>query len=106
MGETKDLSQTGIACIVSSIRLKENYLVGENRVLNAELDLPNGKVMMQVVGKRYEQVGEHISTARYLIGAGIVQMTDDDREAYEQFLKLGSKMTKKAGELKFGIDGG
>ena len=30
-GETKDLSQTGIAFVVSSIRLKENYLVGEGR---------------------------------------------------------------------------
>ena len=60
-GETTDLSSSGIAFIVSSIRVKENYLVGEGRILNAELDLPNGKVSMKIVGQRYEQVGEHIS---------------------------------------------
>ncbi|MDQ3714107.1 MAG: hypothetical protein M3388_18080, partial [Acidobacteriota bacterium] len=30
-GETKDLSVSGIAFTVSSIRIKENYLVGEGR---------------------------------------------------------------------------
>ncbi len=56
-GKTKDLSKSGIAFIVSSIRLKENYLVGENQTLNAELDLPNGKISMKIVGLRYEQIG-------------------------------------------------
>ncbi|HEY0050774.1 MAG TPA: hypothetical protein VGB68_15890, partial [Pyrinomonadaceae bacterium] len=51
-GETKDLSKSGIAFIVSSIRLREYYLVGENRTLQAELDLPNGKIRMQIVGVR------------------------------------------------------
>ena len=37
-GETKDLSKCGIAFIVPSIRLREYYLVGENRTLQAELD--------------------------------------------------------------------
>src|SRR4051812_26035156 len=58
-GSTKDLSTTGIAFWVDSIRLREHYLVGEARILNAEIDLPNGKVKMQIVGRRYEQVGEH-----------------------------------------------
>ena len=90
-GETADLSHTGIAFVVSSIRIRENYLVGENRVLNAELDLPNGKVSMRVIGQRYEQVGEHISTARYLVGASIEEITDENREAYDHFLRYGDK---------------
>ncbi len=101
-GETKDLSQTGIAFIVSSIRLKENYLVGEGRALHAEIDLPNGKITMQIVGQRYEQVGKHISTASYLVGAKILQMTAEDRELYQDFLRHGRK--RKAGSLKLGID--
>lgn len=90
-GETADLSHSGIAFIVSSIRIKENYLVGENRLLTADLDLPNGKVSMKVIGQRYEQVGEHISTARYLVGASIEEITAENREAYNHFLRYGDK---------------
>jgi len=97
------LSNSGVAFIVSSIRIKENYLVGEGRVLNAELDLPSGKVSMKIVGQRYEQVGEHISTARYLVGASIREMTDENREAYDAFLRYGGRKGN-TGSLKFGID--
>lgn len=103
-GETKDMSRSGIGFIVSAIRIRENYLVGEERVLNAELDLPGGKVQMQIVGSRYEQVGEHISTARYLVGAKITQMSKADRENYEYFLRHGDK--RKKGSLALGIDKG
>jgi len=102
-GETTDLSHSEIAFVVASIRIKENYLVGEGRTLNAELDLPNGKVSMKVVGQRYEPVGEHISTARYLVGASIREMTDENREAYDDFLRLSDKKGN-TGSLKFGVD--
>ncbi|MEP6901699.1 MAG: hypothetical protein ABJA66_08115 [Actinomycetota bacterium] len=104
IGETKDLSRSGIAFVVSAIRIKENYLVGEGRMLNAELDLPDGKVQMQIVGSRYEQVGQHISTARYLIGAKITEMSQENREVYEDFLRHGNK--RKKGSLELGIDKG
>lgn len=103
MGETIDLSCSGIGFAVSSIRIKENYLVGENRVLNAELDLPGGKVFMKVIGRRYEPIGEHISTARYLVGASISEITDENRAAYESFL-LHANGKGNTGSLKFGID--
>lgn len=103
-GETKDLSRSGIAFIVPAIRIKENYLVGGDRTLHAELDLPGGKVRMEIVGRRYEQVGQHISTARFLVGAQIVKMDDDHREVYEDFLRHGNKQAK--GSLKLGIDKG
>lgn len=101
-GETNDLSETGIAFIVSSVRIRETYLVGEGRVLNAELDLPDGKVKMQIVGQRYEQVGQHISTAKFLIGAKIVKISAEDREIYAHFLQYGKK--RKKGSLALGID--
>ncbi len=104
MGETKDLSYSGIAFIVSSIRIKENYLVGENRTLNAELDLPGGKVSMKIVGQRYEPIDDaHLSVGKYLIGARILEMTEDNREVYEYYLRFGS-MKGNTGSLKFGID--
>lgn len=102
-GETKDLSQSGIAFIVSSIRLQENYLVGEERVLNAELDLPNGKISMKVVGRRYEQVDETASSGKFIIGAKIVQISDECKEFYEDFLRNGSQPAQ-AKVLNFGVD--
>lgn len=104
IGETMDLSHTGIAFVVSSVRLKEYYLVGEGRTLNAELDLPTGKVKLQIVGQRYEQIGEHISVSQYLIGAKITNMTKENREAYEHFLQYGKKMKKRTRTLQLGID--
>ena len=102
-GETKDLSKTGIAFIVSAIRIKEYYLVGENRPLNAEIDLPDGtKIKMQVVGQRYEQVNIHDSVSEYFIGAKITQMNETEREIYEDFLKNGAK--SKAGVLQLKTD--
>lgn len=100
-GETLDLSDSGIAFTVASIRVRENYLVGESRVLNAELDLPHGKVSMKVIGRRYELVGEHLSTERYLIGAEIVQISDEDRAAFRDFMRLGDALRRNTGELKF-----
>lgn len=101
MGETVDLSTSGIGFTVSAIRIKESYLVGENRLLNVELDLPHGKVSMKVIGRRYEQIGEQVSATRYFIGASIEEISDENREAYNNFLRYGRGNT---GSLKFGID--
>lgn len=104
-GETIDLSGTGIGFVVSAIRIKENYLVGQDRELNVELDLPGGKVLMKVIGRRYEKVGMHISTEKYAIGAEIVDMKKADRAAYDHFL-LNSGNLKKvaAGSLELEVD--
>lgn len=99
-GETKDLSKSGIAVIVPSIRLREKYLVGENRTLYAQLDLPNGKIKAELVGCRYEQTGIHDSIATYLIGARIMNISESDRALYEEYLQYGDKLkTLKKAEL-------
>ena len=102
-GETRDFSATGIGFVVSSIRVNEYYLVGEGRVLNAELNLPGGKVKMQLMGRRYKQIGEHVSTTQYLVGATILKMSENDREIYRQFL---AQKKINAGSLELGIDEG
>jgi hypothetical protein len=103
-GETYDMSGSGIAFVVSSIRVMENYLVGQERVLLAELDLPGGKVKMKVLGRRYEQVGVHLSTEKYLVGAEIVHISAREREAYEHFLKFGRTTPKATAQMQLGID--
>ena len=104
-GETHDLRRSGIAFLLPSIRIKENYLVGSGRFLLAELDLPNGKTQMQIMGKRYEQVGEHLSVSRYLIGASIEHISPEILETYEYFLYHG-KHEKAGGSLALGVDKG
>ncbi len=104
-GETYDISRTGISFIVPSIRMKEKYLVGHDRVLNVEIELPTGKVAMKVIGRRYQKVGVHISTERFFVGAHIVSLTGNDKELYETFLRKGHRGTKNmAGSLELGID--
>lgn len=93
-GETVDISRTGIAFLVPSIRVKEKYLVGHERDLNIEIDLPTGKVFMRAIGKRYEKVGIHISTERFLVGAHILSLSGQDRENYETFLRNGTRRAK------------
>lgn len=90
-GETSDVSETGIGFIVSAIRIKEKYLVGQDRLLNVELDLAGTKVRMQVRGVRYERIGIHLSTERYVIGAQIESVNDEDQAAYEHLLRHGYK---------------
>jgi hypothetical protein len=102
-GETVDLSETGIAFAVSSIRIKEKYLVGQQRVLKVELELAGKKVHMRMMGMRYERVGIHSSTERYLVGATITEMSDDDRQKYDFFLKNGKKLLKTSGVPAFGM---
>jgi hypothetical protein len=44
---------------------------------------------MQVIGRRYEREGIHDSVERYLVGAEIVNISEHDREVYDNFLKFG-----------------
>jgi hypothetical protein len=102
-GETVDLSETGLGFVVSAIRIKEKYLVGQDRTLKVEIDLAGKKVHMRVMGRRYERVGIHSSTERYLVGAEITEMSADDRQKYEFFLKNGKKLLKTSGVPAFGM---
>ena len=106
IGETIDLSRTGIGFLVPSIRTKEKYLVGQERNVNVEIDLPTGKVFMRVLGKRYKKVGIHVSTERFLVGAAISSLTGTDKDNFEAFLKSGSYSGAKgtAHGLELGID--
>jgi hypothetical protein len=104
LGETVDISRTGIAFIVPSIRVKEKYLVGHDRKLNVEIDLPAGRVFMRVMGRRYEKVGLHISTERFLVGAQILELTGANKELFQSFLRYGNRRSKGSTSAVLGID--
>jgi len=105
LGETVDISECGIGFVVPSIRLKEKYLVGQQRILNIELDLPNGKVFLRALGVRYEKIGIHISTERFMVGVHIIELVGADKEMFEEFLKsIGRRVKVAAAGMELGID--
>jgi hypothetical protein len=104
LGETVDISRTGIGFLVPAIRVKEKYLVGHDRNLNVEIDLPTGKIYLRAMGSRYEKVGGNVSAERFLVGARILSLSGADKENYETFLKKGSRGVKRTGSLELGID--
>lgn len=104
-GEAADVSKSGIAFIVPSIRVREYYLVGQDRRLNVELDLPDGKIRMKVIGRRYNKIGQHLSDERFLVGAEIVEMTRENRQLYDSYLRFALKRTgTPAASLEMGVD--
>lgn len=95
-GEAKFLKSDVVEFIVPFIRIGENYLAGEGRILNLELSLPNGNVQMQVIGQSYEMVGQHTSVSKFLITAKILYMCETDRDLYQYYLG-GSSFRKTTG---------
>jgi hypothetical protein len=63
-------------------------------------------VNLQAIGCRYEKVGIHISTEKFLVGAHILSLTGTDKENYERFLRNGNRTRQKpvAASLELGID--
>jgi len=105
LGKTRDLSTTGISFFVPAIRIKEDYLVGQERTLNVELDLAGRKVQMKVIGRRYESTENDAGDDRFVIGVEIVEMREEDRRTYEHFLNHGNKIMKSvAASMEFGLD--
>jgi c-di-GMP-binding flagellar brake protein YcgR len=95
-GETVDLSQSGIGMLLPAIRIKEKYLVGQDRVLNIQLDLPSGSIRLKAIGRRYEREVGHLSSEKFLIGVEITQIEKKQKEAYEEFLQFGFRQGKAA----------
>lgn len=93
-GEAADVSRSGIGFIVSSIRIKEFYLVGQDRRLIVELDLPAGKIKFKAIGKRYIRFGQHLSAEKFFVGAEIVEISGRDKQLYEDYLRFGFKAVK------------
>ena len=85
-GHTLDVSATGIALIVPAIRIGEHYLAGSDRHLHLKLELPSGPVEMKLSTVRYESLDEMQEETGYLIGARIVEMSDEDRAAYNEYV--------------------
>ena len=85
-GHTFDISKTGLALIVSAIRIGGHYLAGSDRRIYLKLELPAGPVEMTLATVRYESLDESDDESGYLIGARIVEMAEADRAAFNAYV--------------------
>ncbi|HEY0005339.1 MAG TPA: PilZ domain-containing protein [Pyrinomonadaceae bacterium] len=83
VGQTEDISETGLALIIPVAEIDESYLKDEGNSLRIELFLPAGPVEIQARPVRYERLGEgrqkSIFAEGYLIGAQITSISDRQR---------------------------
>lgn len=82
-GHTVNLSAEGLALMLHAQNIDEDYLLGSEGSMAIELDLPNGlAIEIQATPVRYQKLAEG-----YLIGARIAEMSERDRELYEEYLR-------------------
>src|SRR5262245_57145919 len=87
VGHTLDLSPSGMGLVVPAIRIGEHYLTGEDRRLHVKLELPGRPVEMYVAPVRYEGLDEDHDEKGYVIGARIVEMGEEDRAHFEEYVR-------------------
>jgi c-di-GMP-binding flagellar brake protein YcgR len=81
-GHTVDISSGGLGVMLHAKNIDEQYLSGAEGSMSIELDLPNGgSVEIQATPVRYEKRDDG-----YLIGAQISEMSERDRELFEEYL--------------------
>lgn len=82
-GHTVNISAEGLAVLLHAQNIDEQYLSGAEGSMAIELDLPNGlSLEIQATPVRYEKLEEG-----YLIGAQISEMSERDRELFEEYLR-------------------
>jgi hypothetical protein len=72
--------------MVPAIRIGNYYLAGTDRRLNLKLEIPSGPIEMQLLPVRYERLIEDEQKMGYVIGALIVEMDQDQRTQFEEYV--------------------
>jgi hypothetical protein len=89
VGQTRDISATGLGLVIPVAEIEEKYLTGEESTLSVELYLPTGPILIVAQPVRCERLSEtgekSIFTEGYLIGARITEVSDPDR--FIEYLK-------------------
>lgn len=81
-GHTENLSAIGLAVMLHAQNIDPQYLTGAENSMSIELDLPSGvSIGIEATPVRYEKRDDG-----YLIGARIDEMTERDRELFEEYL--------------------
>jgi hypothetical protein len=82
-GHTVNLSTIGLAVMLHAQNIDPQYLAGGENSMSIELDLPSGvSIEIEAMPVRYEKRDDG-----YLIGARITEISERDRELYDEYLR-------------------
>lgn len=77
VGHTRNISETGLAFIVPTLRIGDRFAHVIGSQLRITLYLPSGHVEIRATPVRYEQLPPGDAERGYLIGVKIIEMADD-----------------------------
>jgi hypothetical protein len=86
IGYTRDISESGLALLVSAKSMGVLYSLGHNYTLQLVLTLPTGPVELEVTPARYQHINEGVAGSFILIGAQITKISDNDRTHFVQYV--------------------
>jgi hypothetical protein len=78
VGHTRNISETGLAFIVPTLRIGDQFAHVIGSRLRIILYLPSGHVEIRATPVRYEQLPPEDPERGYLIGVRISEMADDE----------------------------
>lgn len=80
VGQTKDISEIGLALVVPIAEIDERFLTGEHNKMQIELFLPKGALKITARPVHYKlldkDAGEGVFNEGYLIGAEITRVSE------------------------------
>jgi hypothetical protein len=78
VGRTRNISETGLAFIVPTLRIGDQFARVIGNQLLITLYLPSGHIEIHATPVRYEQLSPSTSERGYLIGVQITEMADNE----------------------------
>jgi hypothetical protein len=83
---TRDLSESGVGVVAHTIYIGYTCVIDEGSTLRLTLELPGGRVEMEVTPAHYLRLDDAAHETNYLIGLRITSMADADRALYASHL--------------------
>lgn len=86
-GYTRDISETGLAIVVSKIHVEGRYLTDQDRMLLIKLETSDDIIQFKAKAKRHQVVDTEKWGKGFLIGAEIKEIDDENRAKLIAHLK-------------------
>lgn len=96
IGNTSDLSETGLTLLLNSVRIGGSYLTEMEHYLGIKLELPDGTVSMLAAPTRFKDLDAAEPEFKYLLGVRIIRMQEDDRARYLTHLRALETMDRRS----------
>jgi hypothetical protein len=84
---TRDVSESGVGLVATSIYLGYTCVVDEGRALLLKLELASGPVEMETTAAHYLRLDASARETTYLIGLRITSIAEDQHAIYKSFLE-------------------